>query len=433
MKKLRKDFPSLTEAVEAQAVANLAAVDAIENSDHNKEATDKAKEDATKVVDKFVADEEKLADKDKPEEKDIVKGVKKETGLKEGLALDEETNETKSVSSKDYYKALQVLQREAAEASHGRRGSIDVVEMYWDSPVQLGVNWSAVGSVEPDTALEFADRLKRLAEKARDFKYNGYTVDYGDYANEALCEEVGEPIFDKIYKEIIRIPYVKDENALHTAFAKDNQSATISIDIFDELDLDEVYDVIDRYRDGITTVSEDKDQIKIVIDTPYVETAEDRDLYDEIYTQLTSSGRLIPNAGAKGWKIDKGVGYNARHQISAADGDKLGIEVRIPADTSAMDSDEDASYVDSLEPAREIARKYADFGVTFDERGEIQSTDPVRVDQILTIWIPKNMKAPERDARMSDRSRGLVGKEKDSNSGVEESVRTKEDPWGLLK
>lgn len=47
-----------------------------------------------------------------------------------------------------------------------------------DAPVRLGINWSALGTVSLDEADAFADRLKAAAEACRNFKYNGYIIDY---------------------------------------------------------------------------------------------------------------------------------------------------------------------------------------------------------------------------------------------------------------
>lgn len=44
--------------------------------------------------------------------------------------------------------------------------------------VKLGVNWSSIGSVTPEKAIEFANNLKVIAEMAESFKYNGWQVVY---------------------------------------------------------------------------------------------------------------------------------------------------------------------------------------------------------------------------------------------------------------
>ena len=47
-----------------------------------------------------------------------------------------------------------------------------------DVPVNLGINWASIGSVTPDEADVFVDRLIVVVEACRIFKYNGYMIDY---------------------------------------------------------------------------------------------------------------------------------------------------------------------------------------------------------------------------------------------------------------
>lgn len=42
--------------------------------------------------------------------------------------------------------------------------------------VKMQVNWSAVGSVNPEQAMKMAQLLTKAAELANNFKYNGYKV-----------------------------------------------------------------------------------------------------------------------------------------------------------------------------------------------------------------------------------------------------------------
>ena len=49
-----------------------------------------------------------------------------------------------------------------------------------DRTVSLGVNWSAIGTVSPEKAEAFAEKLKAAAQEAKNFKYNGYTIVYGE-------------------------------------------------------------------------------------------------------------------------------------------------------------------------------------------------------------------------------------------------------------
>lgn len=44
--------------------------------------------------------------------------------------------------------------------------------------VQLGVNWSAIGTVSPEKALAYGQALVKASEVCKDFFYNGYEITY---------------------------------------------------------------------------------------------------------------------------------------------------------------------------------------------------------------------------------------------------------------
>ena len=83
----------------------------------------------------------------------------------------------KKVSYRDFCYELNKIQEK-----YGSDGDIYIVDMSGftpdDVPVNLGINWAAIGSVTPDEADVFAGRLKVAAEACRNFKYNGYIIDY---------------------------------------------------------------------------------------------------------------------------------------------------------------------------------------------------------------------------------------------------------------
>ena len=83
----------------------------------------------------------------------------------------------KTVSYRTYQQTLSKLQREVSPERH-----IYVYDMGngFDEPVQLGVNWAALGTVPADEAREFAEKLVKAATAAENFEYNGYTVTYGE-------------------------------------------------------------------------------------------------------------------------------------------------------------------------------------------------------------------------------------------------------------
>ena len=50
--------------------------------------------------------------------------------------------------------------------------------IYEKSPIQVGVNWAATGTVSPEETEEFAHALLKAVEDCRNFKYNGYVIDW---------------------------------------------------------------------------------------------------------------------------------------------------------------------------------------------------------------------------------------------------------------
>ena len=83
----------------------------------------------------------------------------------------------KKVSYREFYHELNKIREKYCSD-----GDIYIADMSGftpdDVPVNLGINWAAIGSVTPDEADVFADRLKVAAEACRNFKYNGYIIDY---------------------------------------------------------------------------------------------------------------------------------------------------------------------------------------------------------------------------------------------------------------
>lgn len=82
----------------------------------------------------------------------------------------------KKVDHWKYYAALEALQEQfAGDGIHiYNRGS-----RAWADPVQLGVQWASIGTVSPEKAAAFANRVLDAAMAAESFVYNGYLVDYG--------------------------------------------------------------------------------------------------------------------------------------------------------------------------------------------------------------------------------------------------------------
>ncbi len=87
------------------------------------------------------------------------------------------TQEIKTVSYEEYNRELYRLQKKY----RGRGSLIEIFEMdsiYGNSPIQAGVNWAATGTVSPEETEEFAHALLKAAEDCRNFKYNGYVIDW---------------------------------------------------------------------------------------------------------------------------------------------------------------------------------------------------------------------------------------------------------------
>ena len=94
------------------------------------------------------------------------------------------TQEIKTVNYREYRRELSELQRKYER--RGNNGShIEIFELsgaLMDSPIQMGINWAAIGTVSPEEAEEFAHTLLEAAEDCRNFKYNGYVIDWASPA-----------------------------------------------------------------------------------------------------------------------------------------------------------------------------------------------------------------------------------------------------------
>lgn len=97
------------------------------------------------------------------------------------------TQEIKTVNYREYRRELSELQRKY-ERRGNNRPHAEIFEMgdtLEDSPIQMGVNWAAIGTVSPEEAEEFAHALLEAAEVCRNFKYNGYVIDWSSPAEKS--------------------------------------------------------------------------------------------------------------------------------------------------------------------------------------------------------------------------------------------------------
>ena len=89
----------------------------------------------------------------------------------------ENTQEVKTISYKEYIHELHKLQKKY-EDHHSHVSVFELGNVYEDSPIQVGVNWASIGTVSPEKAEEFAHALSEAIKDSRNFKYNGYVIDW---------------------------------------------------------------------------------------------------------------------------------------------------------------------------------------------------------------------------------------------------------------
>ncbi len=101
---------------------------------------------------------------------------------------------------------------------------------------------------------------------------------------------------------------------------------------------------------------------------------EEEDLWDKIYGELTMDGETVPSSTGKSYKFNTGAGYNPYKVWTLRD--ECGLKIG-------------ADSLDELKAAADIARKYADKGVTYElSRGQ-KHID--RTPFILKIRIPEEL------------------------------------------
>ena len=97
------------------------------------------------------------------------------------------TQEIKTVNYREYNRELSELQRKYER--RGNNGShIEIFELgdaLENSPIRTGVNWAAIGTVSPEETEEFAYTLLEAAKDCRNFKYNGYVIDWSSPAEKS--------------------------------------------------------------------------------------------------------------------------------------------------------------------------------------------------------------------------------------------------------
>ena len=87
------------------------------------------------------------------------------------------TQEIKTVSFEEYRRELSKLQKKYGKGN-SRVEIFPMDSIYEDSGIQMGVNWASIGTVSPEKAEEVARTLSEGIEDCRNFKYNGYVIDW---------------------------------------------------------------------------------------------------------------------------------------------------------------------------------------------------------------------------------------------------------------
>lgn len=83
----------------------------------------------------------------------------------------------KTVNYRKYLKALKALRAELRIQTGGC--DVEVFELNTDEqPVQLGINWHSIGTVDIDSAKNFAAAIANAVSLVEDFEYNGYMLEY---------------------------------------------------------------------------------------------------------------------------------------------------------------------------------------------------------------------------------------------------------------
>lgn len=92
-----------------------------------------------------------------------------------------ESNSSKVVRADDYNNELRKLRSQAKNSSRIEVEEIYPTDFYSTDDglgikIKLGVNWSAIGTVDVDEAENFSKDLQKVISLIRNFKYNGYAV-----------------------------------------------------------------------------------------------------------------------------------------------------------------------------------------------------------------------------------------------------------------
>ena len=85
------------------------------------------------------------------------------------------TKELKKVSFEDYRKELDRVREKLRQEIGGLDVQIQEIS-YTSNVVDLGVNWSALGTVNTEEAVNFTKHIQKAVELVNNFKYIGMEI-----------------------------------------------------------------------------------------------------------------------------------------------------------------------------------------------------------------------------------------------------------------
>lgn len=77
----------------------------------------------------------------------------------------------KTVNYFDYQDALDAV-------NAGLADGIQIQNIRFDDTIQMGINFASIGTVKPEDAISYAQKIQRAAQLAADFPLNGYQITY---------------------------------------------------------------------------------------------------------------------------------------------------------------------------------------------------------------------------------------------------------------
>lgn len=89
----------------------------------------------------------------------------------------QDMDEPKLVKYRDFHKELRALNHKYYNTIGGITIS-NISNDLNDEPIELGINWASIGDRSIEDVEEFVSDLKQAIKDCKNFKYNGYIVDW---------------------------------------------------------------------------------------------------------------------------------------------------------------------------------------------------------------------------------------------------------------